>query len=208
MSTPDALASALSELFFLPVAATSGSDLSVDEIISAYEGAYTKIEGLAPIASDDSGTVDLSLIMELCASLVVAAEADIYIKGSYLTVDDVATAITDLSDKYVSNQEFLDTLQENTNGNALVNKFTVSDSMTLAMKDLMSFSAAILLDYALTAKKEVIKKINRDYTIIDLTYDLYGTTENSQMQFLIDTNKLTGENLLIIPRNYEIKYYV
>jgi hypothetical protein len=80
--------------------------------------------------------------------------------------------------------------------------------MTLAMKDLMSFSAAILLDYALTAKKEVIKKINRDYTIIDLTYDLYGTTENSQMQFLIDTNKLTGETLLVIPRNYEIKYYV
>jgi len=59
----------------------------------------------------------------------------------------------------------------------------------------------------LTLTTRFVITLDRNYTIIDLCYELYGTTDNDAIDFLIDTNGLTGEQIIVIPKETVIKYY-
>ena len=49
--------------------------------------------------------------------------------------------------------------------------------------------------------------LDRNRTIIDLAAELYGSVDD-QLDFLINSNNLTGSEILELPRGREIVYYV
>jgi prophage DNA circulation protein len=49
--------------------------------------------------------------------------------------------------------------------------------------------------------------LQRDRSIVDLCGELYGSVDDSVLQNLIDTNRIGGEELYVVPRGRRIVYY-
>lgn len=67
--------------------------------------------------------------------------------------------------------------------------------------------AAALIQLAFTLRQERTIVLDRDRTIVDLEYELYGTVDDN-LDFILATNSLTGSEILELPRGKRIKYYV
>ena len=51
-------------------------------------------------------------------------------------------------------------------------------------------------------------QLDRARTIIDLSAELYGRVDDRTLNFMIDSNRLTGSEILELPRGRSILYYV
>lgn len=71
----------------------------------------------------------------------------------------------------------------------------------------VTLAAGSLVALSFTLKQERRVVLGRARTIIDLAAELYGAVD-SQLDFLINTNNLTGSEILELPRGREIVYYL
>lgn len=75
------------------------------------------------------------------------------------------------------------------------------------MLNSVALAAGFLVDISFSLKQERSLTLTRARTIIDLEAELYGTVDTN-LDFLINTNDLTGDEILELPRGREIVYYV
>lgn len=75
------------------------------------------------------------------------------------------------------------------------------------MLNSVALAAGFLVDISFSLKQERSVTLTRARTIIDLEAELYGTVDTN-LDFLINTNDLTGDEILELPRGREIVYYV
>lgn len=129
--------------------------------------------------------------------------------GGTLKTKSEATALAvQIMDFYYEVQEYLDTLQENTENDSLENSFVVDSSLVYNLKNVVALTVKNLVNLAFSLQQERIIYTEKEYNIFELCYKLYGTTDNDTLQKLIDSNDLTGEEILMVPQDREIRYYV
>jgi len=75
------------------------------------------------------------------------------------------------------------------------------------LQDTVALAAGFLVDISFSLKQERTLVLDRARTIIDLAAQLYGQVDE-QLDFLINTNNLTGSEILELPRGRKIVYYV
>ena len=75
------------------------------------------------------------------------------------------------------------------------------------LQEAVALAAGFLVEISFTLKQERSIVLTRARTIIDLVAELYGTVDD-QLDFFIDTNNLTGSEILEVPRGRELVYYV
>lgn len=71
----------------------------------------------------------------------------------------------------------------------------------------VSITAGFLVEISFTLKQELRLIIENPRTILDLAAELYGTADDD-LDFLISSNDLTGDEILELPRGKQIVYYV
>lgn len=76
-----------------------------------------------------------------------------------------------------------------------------------ALQKAVALTAGYLVEISFTLKLERRLVLDRARTIIDLSAELYGAVDD-KLDFLINSNNLTGSEILEIPRGREIVYYV
>jgi len=76
-----------------------------------------------------------------------------------------------------------------------------------ALQKTVALSASFLVGLSFSLKQEKTVTLTRSRTVVDLVAELYGTTDE-QLDFFINSNDLTGSEILEIPRGREIVYYV
>ena len=76
-----------------------------------------------------------------------------------------------------------------------------------ALLDAVAIAAGFLVEISFSLKQERRIVIDRDRTIIDLAAELYGEID-TKLDFLIQTNRLSGDEILELKRGREIVYYV
>lgn len=74
------------------------------------------------------------------------------------------------------------------------------------LQDAVALAAGFLVEISFSLKQERRIVLDRARTIVDLCAELYGTID-SQLDFLINSNQLTGSEILELPRGREIVYY-
>lgn len=76
-----------------------------------------------------------------------------------------------------------------------------------ALLDAVSLVAGFAIEqsFALATERRIV--LDRPRTIVDLAAELYGSVDD-RLDFLIDTNDLSGSEILEIPRGRSISYYV
>jgi hypothetical protein len=70
-----------------------------------------------------------------------------------------------------------------------------------------SLCAGFLVQISFTLAQERIITTERDRSIVDLCAELYGSIDD-KLDFFINSNSLTGDEIIEIPRGRAIKYYV
>lgn len=71
----------------------------------------------------------------------------------------------------------------------------------------VSLAAGFLVEISFSLKQENSIILNRPRSIIDLSAEIYGSVDEN-IDFLINSNNLTGSEILELPRGKEIVYYI
>lgn len=75
------------------------------------------------------------------------------------------------------------------------------------LQEAVALTAGFLVEISFSLKQERRVVLDRARTIIDLAAELYGTVD-SDLDFLINSNNLSGSEILELPRGREIVYFV
>lgn len=75
------------------------------------------------------------------------------------------------------------------------------------LQEAVALAAGFLVEISFSLKQERRIVLDRARTIIDLSAELYGSVDD-QLDFLIQSNNLTGSEILELPKGREIVYYV
>ena len=71
----------------------------------------------------------------------------------------------------------------------------------------MALTAAFITELSFSLKQEKSIILDRNRTIIDLSAQLYGEVD-PQLDFMITSNDLSGDEIIELPRGKEIVYFV
>jgi prophage DNA circulation protein len=75
------------------------------------------------------------------------------------------------------------------------------------LQEAVAVTAGFLVEISFSLKQERRIVLDRARTIIDLVAELYGSIDD-QLDFFIDSNDLSGSEILELPRGREIVYYI
>lgn len=75
------------------------------------------------------------------------------------------------------------------------------------LQKLVSLTAGYLVEISFTLKQEKTIVLDRDRSIIDLVYELYGDIDDN-LDFFINSNNLSGSQILELERGTTIVYYI
>lgn len=76
------------------------------------------------------------------------------------------------------------------------------------LQEAVAITAGFLVDVSFTLKREASIVLDRDKTIINVAAELYGSVDDDTLNTLINTNKLTGSEIIELPRGRTIVYYI
>ena len=77
-----------------------------------------------------------------------------------------------------------------------------------ALQETVALVVGYLIEQSFSLRQERVIVLDRERTIVDLSADLYGDVTDSNLNFLINSNNLTGSEILELPRGRRISYYV
>ncbi len=194
------------------IAAPSQAIASVKQRVEIFRQLYSDLAGNIT-GENTNDTKNQCAEKELLSSSLLAAAC---MSAAYPDTDGIgfktrADAISlaqDIIDFYLALQEYLDGLQDATESANLENQFAVNDELTKAMKKVVAITVQNLVTQSFSLKQEHIVTMYADRNILDVCYELYGTTDNETLDMFIDSNNLTSDEIIIIPAGREIRYYV
>lgn len=147
---------------------------------------------------------------DLAAASYVAASAVSVINTTFETRQealDAAVKITDRLAEFTTwrerNFEILSLVSANQVDVAQVDTGTSYE----ALHSLVTITAGFLVQLSFTLKQEQRLVLDRDRTVVDLVAELYGRVDD-ELDFFIQSNQLTGSEILELPRGREIVFYV
>lgn len=75
------------------------------------------------------------------------------------------------------------------------------------LQEAAALVAGYLVEISFSLKQEKRIILDRDRTIIDLCAEIYGNIDDN-IDFLINSNNLTGSQILELPRGFEVVFYI
>ncbi len=76
------------------------------------------------------------------------------------------------------------------------------------LQEAVAVTAGYLVYISFSLKQERRLVLDRNRTIIDLCAELYGSVSDERLDFFINSNRLSGSEILEMPRGREVVYYV
>lgn len=232
LQSPFQLATALQNLTKLPSRLATSVKSRVDTYSKSYSALFKDPTSSVAGPVDVSGTPDIKnqrLEKQLLLTSIVSAISEVYlfpsnegdepetIEGAESIADDekdfrtkseATASASNMFSLFNDTQDFLDEQEKKSISDNLNNRFSVSDGVTDGIKGVTSQTSRFLVKLSFSLKQERIEILTRDRTIIDLAYQLYGSSDNETLDLLIQSNGLTGEEILMIPKGKEIRYYI
>jgi hypothetical protein len=160
---------------------------------------------IASISNDSRNSL---LETRYLLSSSVAAMAETMLLEDFKTKGEALEAALTLQDFYNENKDFIES-EESKFHIDFLNLLLYGDSEeNKNLNAIVQLTAANLANLSFGLSQERIIELARERSIIDLAFELYGNIENETLDLLIESNKLNGEEIILIPRGREIIYYV
>lgn len=155
--------------------------------------------------TNDSRNSLIENVITLQAALMAYAECTLY--AEYLTKAEALTVSNSLQSLLNQVRELIEFQEQKFQIDSL-NLLLYGDSVLWGViNGIVQSTSARLVSLAFGLKQERNIILQRPRTIIDLAWELYGTSSEKTLDQLIANNLLEGEEILLIPIGREIVYY-
>jgi len=181
---------------------------SLDLRILGYTGLAQSLRERATITSISNDSRNSLLENSFLLASTVAALAETLLLENFFTKSEALTAANSLILLHNTNRDFLETEQTKFEGSPLELLLYGDSQNTKTLNEIVQITASKLADLSFNLRQERVFTTASDRTIIDLTFELYGDITLENIDLLISSNNLTGNEIILIPRNREIIYYV
>lgn len=172
----------MTDLINYPLQLEQKIERRIDVMVEAFEN----LKNTSPVLLQANG-----------ALIVSAAFTAAVMTQDYVTRTNVYDVIAKISNLY---ENYIIDLQDAEN-------FTPDEQIASRLEIIAATTVGELYNIALEAKQERVKVLDIESNIISVTHELYGFSENN-LTDLIEQNSLSGDELIILPRDKEIIYYV
>ncbi|MHA1379299.1 MAG: hypothetical protein ACTSRG_13025 [Candidatus Helarchaeota archaeon] len=221
-TTPFELARKIQNFLQLPMLATQ----SVEDRSAAYNtflnGNETfSIETISEINSGSPSGKTILSNRSLASLAAISALNYTSVSGESVSIDRVKAGEFFEDTGYLSRQEIIDQinfiqsralittqlyslLAKNFGANIFFSQYF---DYSILNKALVSIAVKNLNNRIFSTIAEQSIELSKDTTPIVLCSELYQSVELSTIQFLLDSNNLRGDNIFLIPKGTEIKYY-
>jgi len=210
IAEPLALAFQISELIKTPGRALASIQARLDGYKNLAESIIKRPDGSPAILTPDSTPDPVVNPAKVPNELLIAdLYASNYLAGSIVSV--VNTQFETKTDALAAAVAVLTQLDELTtwrddNFEALESIDTGESYQQILAATTLAAGLLVEISFSLKQERSVI--LDRDRTVIDLSAELYGSVSDENIDFLIVSNMLTGDEILELPRGREIVYYV
>lgn len=140
-----------------------------------------------------------------------AAETGVSAKNKFNNSSDVLVAAESLLSQMESLQTWRDANFKSMAGDSAEFLSTPNNTdqggSIQSLTDAVGLAAGYLIQLSFSLPKEKALVLDRDRTIVDLSYELFGSVDD-QLDALIENNNLTGDEIKELPKGKTIVYYV
>ncbi|WP_265658582.1 DNA circularization N-terminal domain-containing protein [Francisella philomiragia] len=169
------------------------SDL-ISSLIFDYDNTGTNTNIISPTSNDFYNK-------NLFASAYITGMASSILNTQFETKKDALDSATELLQQYDNVVSWQD---DNIKALGIID--TGEEYQQLS--DLVAITAGYVIEISFTLKQEKRVWLDRARTVIDLVAELYQNDLDSNIDFFIRTNNLSGTEILELPRDKEVVYYV
>lgn len=180
------------QLVSLPSSASS----SIKERLDGYGSLVSLIVN----SSNDGKQNNTARTQDLYVNSYVAAAVESALNTTYTTKSEAINAVDQLITMFDNVVSWRDDL--------LVELGEADSGETYQIiQDIVALSTAYIVNLSFSLQQERIICTDRNRNMIELSAELYGETD-TRLDFFINSNNLTGSEILEIPKGREIRYYV
>jgi len=204
---PLLLAQQLSNLIQAPANAAAGIQTKLErygDFAQRTFGSKAGTPGTTPNAATESALIKRSNDFRVAHLLGLTA-----VSGSVLSLIDNEFATKPEALKAADDMiaQFDDAVAWSDDGFVALDELDTGESYQ-ALLDAVALCAGFLIQvsFQLVPERQIV--LDRNRTIIDLAAELYGNVQDDTLNLIIDSNGLTGSEILELPRGRRIKYYV
>lgn len=157
------------------------------------------------------GIIDVSSKQIFCAEMAASVSAmckaaSTPIDGDFRRSSEVLDLIDQITGRYAQLVEDLDSLQTDNAASPL--SFVANAELMIALNDLVNFTVSNLFSIALGAKQERTIICAKETNWIELAHRLYGIKSDADVNELMDINDVGLEEMLIVPKDRQVTYFV
>ena len=195
---PLALASQTIQLIKAPARAVG----AISDRLEAYGNLAGQLIRYEPSVAPNTADQNDFVITDLNATAAVSGSVEAVINTTYTSQPEAIEA----ADVLISQLDDVVAWRER-----IYNRFpdlVDTGASYQALQEAVALSVGYLVELAFSLRQERVIQIDRDRTIIDLSAELYGRVDDRTLNLLIDSNRLTGSEILELPRGRSIRYYV
>jgi hypothetical protein len=186
----------------LPFQAVSNIKSSINLVADQFEQLVTTIGNLAGLSVNDKKYVEAQGA-NLISSLVRGTTSELVV---YDTPDEVQFAIDRIIDQF---NNYVEVLDEMLNDQGDLNSYFPDQNSYLQVQQLLFYGISRLEEIILESNDEYIIYAEADTNAIIMTHRVYGAdASDERLDYFIRSNNLTQDELLLIPRGRELKYYI
>ena len=203
----DSINNAIDVLIGQPLTLAYQTAIMLQAPARALTSIKSKLSAYSDLASDIFGDGDETetssnnfYINDLYAASSVTGSIVSVVNHTFETKSEALEAADDIIDQF-------DTLVEWRDENYQELGEIDTGSSYQALQESVALAAGFLVEISFSLKQERSIVLARPRTIIDLVAELYGAIDE-ELDFFIDSNNLTGDEILEVPRGREILYYV
>lgn len=167
---------------------------SIEARLSAYGSLVTDLVSQLPLVSLDFHTRDLFASSVVTGSVLSVVNNQFAFKGAALSA----------ADQLLSQFEAVAAWRDD--GYTALDEIDTGSAYQ-QLQQAVALAAGFLVEISFTLKQERQIVLDRARTIVDLCAEIYGSVDD-QLDFLINTNNLTGSDILELQRGRRILYYV
>jgi len=160
------------------------------------------------ITAGSTAEINRSILAELIVGATINSASILIQNETYPTKPATFDAIATLDTFLLGSTQALDEKQAGFEGNIFEKQYFSTIDAFKAIAALATNVKADLQLRAFDAKLERSLVTARSYSILELASALYGNLDDETIDFLVDTNVLIDDELLVVPAERHIVYYV
>jgi hypothetical protein len=202
---PLVLAGQVQQLIQLPVLAARNIPARIEGYVDLLGNTFN----LLPLEIDPAAKNSVSAY-ELSSSAALVGLSLTVVNGDLDTRTDALNYAEQLATQFNEVTNNLDNIQENFKNNDIDLQYFSNSLAYVKLSNIISLALRFLIDSALSLKIEKRFTLDRPRSPLEITITEYGDLgdEDINLDFFITTNKLTGDDIRLLPAGREVVVYV